>query len=238
MHLRFDITASSLPEDVKERLLALRDSRITQDGVLVIKAQQHRSQDLNRLDAFSRLHELVNSVARPPKTRRATKPTYGSRQRRLEGKSQRAETKALRGRVDAQSLAQLDFPLLRSEEAWKDGALPAALAQAQTDIAWAQHIVLFFPLWLGDMPALLKGFLEQVARPGFAFQAQGDDLFARKGLSGRSARVVVTMGMPALLYRWYFRAHSVKNLERNILAGSRRDRPGQWRADRHGRQAG
>ena len=99
VHLRFDIKASSLPADVKARLLALRDSRITQDGVLVIKAQQHRSQDLNRLDALSRLHELVNSVARPPKTRRATQPTYGSRQRRLEGKSQRSETKALRGRV-------------------------------------------------------------------------------------------------------------------------------------------
>ncbi len=99
VHLRFDIRASSLPEDVKERLLALRDSRITQDGVLVLKAQQHRSQDLNRLDAFSRLHELVNSVARPPKARRATRPTYGSRQRRLEGKSQRSQTKALRGRV-------------------------------------------------------------------------------------------------------------------------------------------
>ena len=99
VHLRFDIPASSLPEDVKERLLALRDNRITQDGVLVIKAQQHRSQDLNRLDAFSRLHELVNSVAVPPKARRATKPTYGSKQRRLEGKSQRSETKALRGRV-------------------------------------------------------------------------------------------------------------------------------------------
>lgn len=99
MHLRFDIPASSLPEDVKERLLALRDNRITQEGVLVLKAQQHRSQDLNRLDAFLRLHELVNSVARPPKARRATKPTYGSRQRRLEGKSQRSETKALRSRV-------------------------------------------------------------------------------------------------------------------------------------------
>lgn len=99
IHLRFDIPASSLPEDVKERLLALRDSRITQEGVLVLKAQQHRSQDMNRLDALTRLHELVNSVARPPKTRRATKPTYGSRQRRLEGKSQRSETKALRGRV-------------------------------------------------------------------------------------------------------------------------------------------
>ena len=99
IHLRFDIPASSLPEDVKERLLALRDSRITQDGVLVIKAQQHRSQDLNRLDALSRLHELVNSVARAPKTRLATQPTYGSRQRRLQGKSQRSETKAQRSRV-------------------------------------------------------------------------------------------------------------------------------------------
>ncbi len=99
VHLRFDIPASSLPAEVKERLLALRDSRITQQGVLILKAQQHRSQDLNRLDALSRLHELVNSVARAPKTRRATQPTYGARQRRLEGKSQRSRTKALRGRV-------------------------------------------------------------------------------------------------------------------------------------------
>jgi ribosome-associated protein len=99
IHLRFDIVASSLPDDVKARLLALRDSRITQEGVLVIKAQSHRTQDMNRLDAFARLHELVNSVAVPPKTRKPTKPTYGSRQRRLEGKSQRSETKALRGRV-------------------------------------------------------------------------------------------------------------------------------------------
>ena len=99
IHLRFDIPASSLPDDVKQRLLALRDSRITQEGVLVLKAQQHRSQDLNRLDALSRLHELVNSVARAPRTRRATRPTYGSRQRRLEGKSQRSEIKSLRGRV-------------------------------------------------------------------------------------------------------------------------------------------
>jgi len=99
IHLRFDIPASSLPDDVKERLLALRDSRITQEGVLIIKAQQHRSQDMNRLDAFARLHELVNSVARPPKVRRATKPSYGAKQRRLEGKSQRSETKTLRGRV-------------------------------------------------------------------------------------------------------------------------------------------
>jgi len=99
IHLRFDIRASSLPEDVKERLLALHDSRITKAGVVVIKAQQHRTQEMNRLDAFLRLHELVNSVARPPKTRRATKPSYGSKQRLRVAKSQRSETKALRGRV-------------------------------------------------------------------------------------------------------------------------------------------
>ena len=100
IHLRFDIRASSLPEDVKERLLALHEGRITKAGVLVIKAQQHRTQEMNRLDAFLRLHELVNSVALPPKTRRATKPSYGSKQRLRVAKSQRSETKALRGRVD------------------------------------------------------------------------------------------------------------------------------------------
>ncbi|MDP3309801.1 MAG: NAD(P)H-dependent oxidoreductase, partial [Polaromonas sp.] len=115
-------------------------------------------------------------------------------------------------------VAELEFPLLRSQQAWEQGALPPGLQQAQTDIRWAEHLVLFFPLWLGDMPALLKGFLEQVARPGFAFEHDaGQAAFTKKGLIGRSARVVVTMGMPALVYRWYFRAHSVKSLERNIL---------------------
>jgi ribosome-associated protein len=99
IHLRFDIPASSLPDDVKARLLALRDSRITQDGVLVLKAQNQRTQDANRLDAFARLHELVQSVAKPPVVRRATKPSYGSKQRRLEGKSQRSSIKASRGKV-------------------------------------------------------------------------------------------------------------------------------------------
>jgi ribosome-associated protein len=99
IHLRFDIGASSLPEDVKERMLALPDRRITKTGVLVIKAQQHRTQEMNRLDAMVRLHELVGSAAVPPKTRRATKPTYGSKQRMRVVKSQRSETKALRGRV-------------------------------------------------------------------------------------------------------------------------------------------
>lgn len=116
------------------------------------------------------------------------------------------------------NLAELDFPLLRSQQEWEKGAVPASLKLAQDDIGWAEHIVFFFPLWLGDMPALLKGFLEQVARPGFAFtREEGGNPFGKKGLTGRSARVVVTMGMPALVYRWYFRAHSVKSLERNIL---------------------
>ena len=115
------------------------------------------------------------------------------------------------------SVALLDFPLLRSAQAWQVDNLPETLKSAQAEIAWAQHIVVLFPLWLGDMPALLKGFLEQVARPGFAFKEVNGNPYGQKGLVGRSARVVVTMGMPALLYRWYFRAHSVKSLERNIL---------------------
>ncbi|CAA2103896.1 alternative ribosome rescue aminoacyl-tRNA hydrolase ArfB [Variovorax paradoxus] len=99
VHLRYDIHASSLPPDVKERLLALRDSRITQEGVFVLKAQQHRTQEMNRADALARLQAVVDSVATPPRVRRATKPTYGSKQRRLEGKSQRSQIKSLRGRV-------------------------------------------------------------------------------------------------------------------------------------------
>ena len=99
VHLRYDIHACSLPADVKERLLALRDSRITQEGVFVLKAQQHRTQEMNRADALARLQAVIDSVATPPRVRRATKPTYGSKQRRLEGKSQRSQIKSLRGRV-------------------------------------------------------------------------------------------------------------------------------------------
>lgn len=99
VHLRFDIHTSSLPPAVKERLLALSDQRITADGVVVIKAQTSRSQDMNRADAMMRLNELVNSVATPPKPRHATKPTYGSKQRRLEGKGLRSAIKAGRGKV-------------------------------------------------------------------------------------------------------------------------------------------
>ncbi|KQW55261.1 alternative ribosome rescue aminoacyl-tRNA hydrolase ArfB [Variovorax sp. Root411] len=99
VHLRYDIHASSLPTDVKERLLALRDSRITQEGVFVLKAQQHRTQEMNRADALARLQAVIDSVATPPRVRRATKPTYGSKQRRLEGKSQRSQIKSMRGPV-------------------------------------------------------------------------------------------------------------------------------------------
>lgn len=99
IHLRFDISASSLSGSHKARLLALRDQRITAEGVLIIKAQQFRSQDMNRQDAIARLHALVNSVARPPLIRRATKPTFGSQRRRLESKIQRGHIKAMRGKI-------------------------------------------------------------------------------------------------------------------------------------------
>lgn len=119
--------------------------------------------------------------------------------------------------VQLLDVATLDFSLLCSKAEWEGGALPEALAPAQQHIRWAEHIVIFFPLWLGGMPALLKGFLEQVARPGFAIGHTDGPALYKKLLGGRSARIVVTMGMPALVYRWYFRAHSVKALERNIL---------------------
>ena len=99
IHLRFDIGASSLPYDVKARLLALNDNRITRDGVLIIKAQEHRSQDMNRIEAFARLLDLVQSLAKPPKKRRPTQPTYASKQRRLEGKKKLSEIKSGRSRV-------------------------------------------------------------------------------------------------------------------------------------------
>lgn len=98
-HLRFDIRASALPAEVKERLLALQDQRLTQDGVIVIKAQASRSYEKNKAEALARLNELVARAAQQRATRRPTRPTYGSRQRRLEGKAQRAAVKAGRGKV-------------------------------------------------------------------------------------------------------------------------------------------
>ena len=96
VHLRFDIRRSSLRDEHKDRLLALNDRRITRDGVLVIKAQSHRTQELNRAEAWGRLQELVDSVAAPPRQRRPTKPTAASRRRRLEAKTIRSQVKQLR----------------------------------------------------------------------------------------------------------------------------------------------
>jgi putative NADPH-quinone reductase len=113
-------------------------------------------------------------------------------------------------------LAELDFPLLRRPDEWLHGEAPAVIVKAQSDIEWADHLAVFYPLWLGDMPALLKAFLEQVMRPGFALDYREHGL-PRKLLAGRSARLVVTMGMPALFYRLVYGANSVKSFERNIL---------------------
>ena len=100
IHLQFDVAASSLPPFYKEELLKLRDNRISADGVITIKAQQHRSQEQNREDALARLLELIQSVAIPRKKRRATKPTKGSKQRRLESKTKRGKLKTLRRTIE------------------------------------------------------------------------------------------------------------------------------------------
>ncbi|MBC7726788.1 MAG: aminoacyl-tRNA hydrolase [Microbacteriaceae bacterium] len=99
VHLRYDITASSLPDAVKARLLTTGDQRISGDGVIVIKAQDHRSLERNRADATERLRQMIETAAHVPKARRATKPTKGSQRRRVEGKVQRGQVKSLRGKV-------------------------------------------------------------------------------------------------------------------------------------------
>lgn len=114
-------------------------------------------------------------------------------------------------------VAATPFPLLRSKQDHERGAVPEPLLPAQEAIAWADHLVIIYPLWLGGMPALLKGFLEQVLRPGFAYTTEGGRGWTRK-LRGKSARVIVTMGMPAFFYRWFFGAHGLKSLRRSILS--------------------
>lgn len=113
--------------------------------------------------------------------------------------------------VDVVDVAALEFPLLRSKADYDNGEVPPDLRDARDKLLRAAHIVMFFPLWLGEMPALLKGFLEQVLRAG-DMNAGG-----AKPLKDKTARIVVTMGMPAFIYRFFFRQHGVKNLERNIL---------------------
>jgi putative NADPH-quinone reductase len=120
--------------------------------------------------------------------------------------------------VHVVDVAGLDFPLLRSKADWEANPAPPSLEAAKRDILWADHLVILFPLWLGTMPALLKGFFEQVLRlPVFkAGDARNREL--TKPLRGKSVRIVVTMGMPAFIFRWYFGAHGLRVLERNILA--------------------
>jgi putative NADPH-quinone reductase len=114
-------------------------------------------------------------------------------------------------------VAKLVFPLLRTQEDFETGALPLALTQSQEDMRWAEHWVFLFPLCHGTMPALFKGFLEHIFRPGFAMEYNKDG-FPKKLLAGRSARIVVTMGMPVLLYRWYFGAFGLRAFERSMLS--------------------
>jgi putative NADPH-quinone reductase len=114
------------------------------------------------------------------------------------------------------ALSSLDVPTLRCRRAWEIALPQSPLRDAQDAIGWAEHLLLVYPLWLGSMPALVKAFFEQVFRPGFAIKT-GERTIRPGLLNGKSARIVVTMGMPALVYRWYFGAHSLKSLERNIL---------------------
>jgi putative NADPH-quinone reductase len=114
-------------------------------------------------------------------------------------------------------VSELEFPLLRTSSDFQSGTPPEAIRKCQDDLRWADHVVILFPLWLGSMPALLKGFFEQTLRPGFAFKDSAAFGLPKRLLTGRTARIIVTMGMPSLFYRWYFRAHSLKSLQRNVL---------------------
>ena len=113
-------------------------------------------------------------------------------------------------------VAKLDLPLLRTQAEFETGELPPALVQPREDMRWAEHWVFLFPLWHGTMPALLKAFLEHIFRPGFAMEYR-EKQFPKRLLAGRSARIVVTMGMPVMLYRWYFGAFGVRAFERSML---------------------
>lgn len=114
-------------------------------------------------------------------------------------------------------LNALDFPLIRSKQDWEEGPIPPDIQAAQAAILSADHLVFLFPLWLGDVPALMKAFLEQVARPAFLLEEPAKGFSSPRRLAGRSTRSIVTMGMPALLYRLYFLSHGVRSFKRNVL---------------------
>ena len=118
--------------------------------------------------------------------------------------------------VKVLDVAKMDFPLLRTAEEFQDGHVVDDIKKSQLAIQAADHLVIIYPLWLGTMPALLKAFIEQVFRPGFALSYE-EDTWPKQLLTNKTARIIITMGMPALAYRWFYGAHSLKSLERNIL---------------------
>lgn len=113
-------------------------------------------------------------------------------------------------------VAALDFPLLRSQRAFEEDAPPPDIQRAQETLRWADHWVIVYPIWLGDAPALFKAFVEQAFRPGFALRYRPGKL-PEGLLEGKSARIISTMGMPSIVYRFFFFAHGLRNLERNVL---------------------
>ncbi|MEM7360709.1 MAG: NAD(P)H-dependent oxidoreductase [Pseudomonadota bacterium] len=119
--------------------------------------------------------------------------------------------------VETINVNKIEFPLLSSKREFDEEEPVAAVAEVQEKMRNIDHLVVVYPLWLGDMPALLKGFFEQLFRPGFAVQPAETKQRFRKLLKGKSARVFVTMGMPGFFYKWFFRAHTLKSLKRNIL---------------------
>jgi putative NADPH-quinone reductase len=128
-----------------------------------------------------------------------------------------AGAKATGHEVRRISAAKVDFPILRTYDEFYKGTAPPVILPCQEAVGWADHLVILYPLWLGTMPALLKAFFEQLFRPGFAFTEPESGQMWHKLLTGKSCRIVVTMGMPAFVYRWYFFAHGLRSLERNIL---------------------
>ncbi len=113
-------------------------------------------------------------------------------------------------------LSKLSFPLLRSAREFYQGPIPEPILKAQNDIRWAAHLLFVFPIWHGHVPALVHAFLEQTFRPGFSIEIRAGAK-PKKLLTGKTARIIATMGMPALFYRWFLGAHSLTSLKRNIL---------------------
>lgn len=136
---------------------------------------------------------------------------------RILAEAYRQGAEAARHEVRMIDVAQLNFEMLRTQREFESGAPASDIVRAQDDIRWADHLAIFFPIWYGDAPAYFKGFLEQTFRPGFAIKYRPSGL-PEGLLKGKSARIVVTMNMPAFVYQFFFFAHGLRNLKRNLLA--------------------